>query len=100
MKYLKDFDQIQEGKGRVEMDKDGRHAIAGDAALPQTWDDTKDQPTVFDPNSLVMDPSNSYNYLMDADDYLDEKDIDKMIGRHKKREDKFGFDPSKDDLKS
>ena len=99
MKHLKTF-KIFEGEGRMEFDEDGRHAICGPSALPQTWDWRKEQSKDFDPKSLIMDPSYCYNYLWDSDDHIDANKVDKMIKRHKKRDNKFGFDPSKEDLES
>jgi len=91
MKYLKTF----EGHGRIEMSKDGKQALAGPATLPQNWEWDKEQKVGFNPNDLLMPGDNSYNYLMDPEDYLDKKDVDKMMEPHVQKYGEFGFDPSK-----
>ena len=89
MKYIKTF----EGHGRIEFSEDGKQAIVGPVGLAQCWDWEIDQKPGFDPESLILPPDNCYNYLWDADDHIDQKDVDKMMSPHMKNDNSFGFNP-------
>jgi len=101
MKYLKTFQELNEGKGRYTIK--GNQSHAGDVNLPQFWTtskdymkvDNKDLKTGHDPKEMIMPVGNDYVYLTDPDDHIDQKEIDKMVEPHTKKSNDFGFDPSK-----
>lgn len=103
MKYLKNFEELNEGKGRMEI-KDN-HVIAGNVNMPQFWttspdymkvDNDKDPQQVgLDPKQLIAPVGNNYTYIVDSDDHVDVEKIKKLVEPHVKKFSDFGFDPSK-----
>ena len=100
MKYLKTFNELNEGKGRFKIKDNQVHT--GDVNLPQFWTtskdymkvDNKDMEIGHDPKEMIMPLGNDYGYITDPNDQIDQKEIDKLIEPHTKKSD-FGFDPSK-----
>lgn len=99
MKHLKTF----EGRNRIKID--GNHVLAGDASLPQFWSENPDYTPkkdkveqkhgVTDISAFVSPEGNDYNYLLDPNDHIDDKEVQKLIEPHIKKYNDFGFDPSK-----
>lgn len=103
MKYLKTF----EGRGRIEIK--GNHVYTGPVTMPNF---VSEKPDYTDLDGEIPTQKtdgvdikwfivpNNYNYIVDPDDHIDQKEIDKLIEPHVKKFSQFGFDPSKDDYKS
>jgi hypothetical protein len=102
MKHLKEFVKFFEGKGRYVI-KDNIASV-GSTGLPQFWSTNDDytekskvdsQEIGVDIKQMVNAPGNDYSYILDPDDHIDQKHIDKLVEPHVKKFSDFGFDPSK-----
>lgn len=102
MKYLKKF----EGRGRIKIK--GNQVHVGDTNMPQFWSENpgytpkKDIPVQktggIDITTLVPAPGTDYNYIVDPDDHLDQKEIENLIKPHIKKFNDFGFNPMNEKL--
>ena len=102
MKYLKKFNDLNEGKGRYKVD--GNMAVDSDVSLPQFFTTSKDymkqdhskdpQEPGHDPKQMIAPVGNDYSYITDIDDHIDDKEVKKLIEPHVKKFNDFGFDPS------
>lgn len=97
---IKRFNQLNEGKGRIDIK--GNHVHTGSTGLPQFWstspdykkeDSKKNQKVGIDPESFIAPPGNDYSYLLDTEDHIDQNDVKKLVEPHIKKFNDFGFTP-------
>lgn len=80
MKFLKRFNDINEGKNRIKIDN-GQVIMTN---LPPTWDPNIIQKIGFDPESMIDEPGNDYNYITCIEE-LPDKEVKKFISKHVKK---------------
>lgn len=101
MKFIKKFDELNEGKDRYDIVDN--HVHAGEVNLPQFYSTSKDYMTVdntkvqdmgVDSKSLIPPPGNDYTYLTDENDHVSDKEVKKLMEPHIKKFNDFGFTPT------